>query len=699
VIREARSRRRAIVWTMVGAAAFLAVASRFGGGAAAQSDAPIATATRGDVVVSVGGVGRIVEAGATADIAVPSAAAASSSTTGPTSSPSSAPADAVFARTTGHIAKFLVAPGRRVAAGRALAVLDDGGLAASAITLARNDLATVLLELRQKRTSDPLKGLPPTTAELTAAEVAVTSAREKLETLLRGSRPADVSAARLDVKRANADLETLRGGSAPARARAIALAEDAVRLAQQRLARLFAPASAADLSAAQADVKKAEAELAALLKPAPGPLPEAVAAAKQAVVAAEKKLAQVSGPADPVAVATAQLEIKRAESDLADLQALSPPASAQALAAGQQALDTARAKLAQLTGPPDPAAVAAAQLDHDKAVADLAALQQPAPAPSSEAIAAAQQAVEAARLKLAKLREPANSADVRAARLELERARADLRTLQAGPTPTALAAARAAVASSRAKLAQVVGPPLRSDVTAAQLEVRKAEADRAVLQARGGPASTFDLGLARLKVAAARARLDSALFAQRLLTVRAAEGGTVTALLTVRGAPVDATTPVLTVADLSKLEANVGLSEFDAAQVKRGQRALVAVDALGGKSVAGKVLFAALTGSDSGGVVTFPVRVGLSRSAGLKPGMNVSVRIVIAQRRNVVQLPLEAVAHDDEDRPFVMVVNASGSDVPRRVTLGLANNKVVQIVKGVRAGEHVALAETQGGEE
>jgi len=692
-------RRRAVVCAILGSAVCLVAVLQFGGGAAAQSDAPIATATRGDVVVSVGGVGRIVEAGATADIAVPSAAAASSSSGGATTSPSSAPADAVFARTIGHVARFLVAPGRHVSAGRPLAVLDDGGLAASGIAQARNDLAVARLELQQKRTSDPLKGVPPTAAELAAADVALTSTREKLDTVLRGARPADLSAARLDVTRSNADLETLRGGTMAARARAIALAQETVRLAQARLARLLAPASPADLSAAQADVKKAEADLAALLKPAPAPLPEAVAAAKQAVSAAEKKLAQASGPADPVAVATAQLEVKRAESDLADLQALSPPASPQALAAGQQALDTARAKLAQLTGPPDPAVVAAAQLDRDRAVAELAALQQPAIAPSTEAIAAAQQAVEAARLKFAKVREPANPADVTSARLDVRRARADLRTLQAGPTPTALAAARAAVASSQAKLAQLTGPPLRSDVTAARLDVRKAEADRAVLHARGGPASTFDLGLARLKVVAARTRLDSARFAQRLLTVRAPEAGTVTALLTVPGAPVDTTTPILTVANLSKLEANVGLSEFDSAQVRRGQSALVAVDALGGKTVAGTVLFAALTGSDNGGVVTFPVRVHLSRSAGLKPGMNVSVRIVVAQRRGVVQLPLEAVSHDGEDRPFVTVVNASGADEPRRVTLGLSNNKVVEIVKGVRAGEHVALAETQGGEE
>jgi HlyD family secretion protein len=144
----------------------------------------------------------------------------------------------------------------------------------------------------------------------------------------------------------------------------------------------------------------------------------------------------------------------------------------------------------------------------------------------------------------------------------------------------------------------------------------------------------------------------------------------------------------------------VALSEFDAAEVKRGLNAVVRVDALGGKAFDGRVKFAALAGSDSGGVVTFPVEVSLVHSAGLKPGMNVSVRIVVAERKNVVNVPLEAVSRDENDRAFVNVPSASGTPVRRRVTLGLANNKSVEVVRGLEAGEHVVVAaESGGGEE
>ena len=630
---------------------------QFQGGASAPAANPVAKAVRGDIVVSVGGVGRVVQATPSAQIVVPAAGAASAgsgsvASTGPTGTGGStsgggatAPADAVFSRVSGRVMRFVVAPGQHVVAGQALAFLDDGGSASAIIKQARNDVSTALLEMVQKQTSDPLKGFPATPAELAAGRLGVTSAFAGLARLLGPPRPADVSAARLDVKRARADLETLLGGTPVARAEAIHLAKLNVQLAQDRLAHLLAPADPAEVSAARAEAKRAEADLATLLRPPAPPLVEQITAAQQAVTLARQKLA--------------------------DAQAAGTPAE-----------------------------IAAARLELDQALADLAALLRPPPGPLPEEVDAARQAVDAARSKLAKLLGPPNAGDVRSARLELGRAQADLRTLRAGPNPAALAAARQAVQAFQARLKEVLGPPLGSDEALARFEVRKAQADLAVLRSRGEPASQLDIALARLKVAAARIRLAVAALDGRQLTVRAPSAGTVTALLTTPGAPVDPSTPIVAVDDLDHLAVTVELSEFDAAKVKPGLKATVNVDALGGKPFPGEVLFAALTGTDTNGVVTFPVRVGLARSAGLKPGMNVSVHIVVAQRRDVVQVPLEAVSRDDEDNPIVTTIDKSGAAAPRKVKLGLANNKNVEIVNGLHAGDRIELPESQvGGEE
>ncbi|HEY3185961.1 MAG TPA: efflux RND transporter periplasmic adaptor subunit, partial [Solirubrobacteraceae bacterium] len=652
-------------------------------------------------VVSVGGVGRIVEKNGATLITVPSASTSGTSTSGASGgsgSTTTAPGDSVFPRTSGHVTRILVEPGQRVRAGQVIAVLDDGGTAAAALTAAETERESAAVELEQKLTQDPLRGFPATPAEIAAARVAVTSARQKLARLRAGARPGDIATARADVQKSEGDLETLLGGSPAAHARAVGVAREAVKAAKVRVAHLLKPATPADISAAQADLKKAIADKATLLRPPPPPTQEALDAAQQAVNLAQQKLDRVNGPPDPIAVQQALQDEMTAISAHADLEAQQPPASPLALAAAQAVIETASMKVQKLRGPPDAVEVQAAQSDLAKAKADLAALQQPPVGATQESIDAANQAIDAAKLKLKRVTHP-NPADVESARLDLAKARSDLRTLTAGPGPQALASARKAVAASRARLAQLLAPPLPSDVTAAKADIAKADGDLAALLARSSPASPFDIRLARLKVTAADQKIALARLTEEQLTVRSTTSGTVTEVLTRVGAPVDGSTPVATIADLSDLAAMVNLSEFDAAQVKRGQQARVSVDALGGKVFLGKVLFAALSGSDSGGgVVTFPVLVGLNGLTGVKPGMNASVRIIIAQRHHVLEVPLEAVTKNDEDRPVVTVMDAKGRTSLKPVKLGLANNKSVEILKGVRAGQRLVVAPSEEGD-
>jgi multidrug efflux pump subunit AcrA (membrane-fusion protein) len=636
----ARAPRRALV--LVGIAAALGAA--FGvwklhaRPARAAAQLPFVKASVDDVIVSVGGVGRIIEGRRTGEIPLP---ATSSSGAGTASGAvSTAPADSVFPHTAGRLAEFLVVPGQHVKIGQPLAKLDDGGAARDAIVQAQLDLETAQLELRQKQTSDPTKGLPPTRAEIAAARAAVPAALARLEKLLAPPERADVTAARLDVQRAEADLQALQGGTPEARADALSLAEENVQLAEQRLQKLLTPPNAADVSAAEAEVKKAEADLALLRRPAQGAVSEQIDAAHSAVAAAQQKLADLK----------------------ADKSATT-------------------------------ADIAFAQAEVDKANAELAVLLRPPQTALPEEIASAEQAAATARLKLEKLVAPPDPAEVTAARLEIDRARAELRARQAGPSALSLAAARAAVTAAKARLAKLLGRPAPADVAAARLDVRRAEAELVVLLRRGASASAIDIALSRLKVEGARLRLAIARRARQLLLVRSPSKGTVRALLTVRGAPVDGTTPIAAVADLDRLAVSVGLSEFDESRVRRGLVAVVSVDALGGKKFLGKVTFAALAGADNGGVVTFPVRVSLRHSHGLKPGMNVSVRIIVAEQKGVVALPLEAVSRDDEDRATVKVLNAAGQPALRRVTLGLSNNKIVEIARGVHAGERILLPE------
>ena len=580
---RARPSRRALIWFAVVAAVVAGLSAwRLQGSAEAQASESVATATRGPIVVTVGGVGQIVDG-----LSGQSASGSSASGAG-----SSAPANAVYPSTSGIVSDVLVAPGQQVAAGETLAVINDGGAAASAAAQAEIDLETALLEL------------PPS-----------------------------------------------------ARAGAIDIALTNVTLAQQRLDRARGPADQADLSAADAEVKKARAELAALLRPAPAPTAESLTAARTAVTLAEQRLAKVTGPADPVAIATAEAELKKAE---ADLEALvrsdrTQPVTQREIDAAKAAIAAAKARLAKLLGPPDTADVSAAQLELERAQADLAALLRPSAPPTKESVDAAEQALAAAKEKRARLRQGLPQVDVTAAQLELQRARADLRTLR--------------------------------------IAMRKASS--------GSSSSTADIPvrLGLLKIQGAQNRLTTARAAQSQLEVTSPWTGTISAVYVAEGARVDSTTPVASVSDLDNLAVNVNLSEFDVAQVKVGMSAVVSVDALGGETFSGTVEYVALTGTGASGVVTFPVRVGLEDSEGLKPGMNTSVRIVVAKKANVVRVPLEAVTTDDEDQSFVTVLDESGQQTEVEVETGLENNERVEIVSGLEAGTRVVLPDVTAAQE
>jgi RND family efflux transporter MFP subunit len=215
-----------------------------------------------------------------------------------------------------------------------------------------------------------------------------------------------------------------------------------------------------------------------------------------------------------------------------------------------------------------------------------------------------------------------------------------------------------------------------------------------VLRQRGAPASAIDLALARLKVdvAAQRVGLERQLASR--LTVRANATGTVTSVLTTEGASADATTPIMRVQDLDHLVVTLDLSEFDVGRTRVGAPALITVDALGGQQYGGHVSDVALGGTDNGGVVNFPVTIGLRSHAKLRPGMSVRARVVVRRALGVTRIPVAAVSQGD--RPAVLVRGRKGALVKRPVELGLTGATYVEVRSGLRPDERILVPSSGG---
>jgi len=423
--------------------------------------------------------------------------------------------------------------------------------------------------------------------------------------------------------------------------------------------------------------------------------PAELSAGRAAVHAADDKLRQLTRGPDPVEVSAARLEYDKALAELGALRG----SSGSALEAAQLAVEASRQKLDQAQAPASAPDLTAARLDLAKAQLELQGLGGGTEPASPAALAAGQLAVSLAQQKLAQVTAPANPATVSAARQELAKAQAELVSAQQLYSPAALASARQAVRAATRKLAAARRPP-PDRVSTARSELARAGADLSVLRLRGGPASATDIALARLKLQLARQRLQLASDLARRLDVTAPSAGTVTSILTAPGATVDPTTPIARAPDLGRLFVSVDLSEFDVAKTSVGKHAAMSIDALGGQTVTGRVSAVAPTGVDNNGVVTFPVTVELARTIpGLKPGMSVSVRIVIASRRNVVRVPLEAVGDVKGEAKVTVVTGAGRREQP--VALGLADSKYVEVRGGLRPGERVAVQQlkVESGEE
>ena len=154
---------------------------------------------------------------------------------------------------------------------------------------------------------------------------------------------------------------------------------------------------------------------------------------------------------------------------------------------------------------------------------------------------------------------------------------------------------------------------------------------------------------------------------------------------------------LLTVADLGALLVRVNLNQIDVAKVSVGRKVTLVLDALPGHSYAAVITKVApasvkLPGKDQ---EVFPVEAQLSAPDGLiKPGMTADVRIHLDEKDGVLALPLEAIVKDS-GKSYVNRVT-EGPDHEQKtekveVTLGLRNDRDVEIATGLDEGSRVLL--------
>ncbi len=177
---------------------------------------------------------------------------------------------------------------------------------------------------------------------------------------------------------------------------------------------------------------------------------------------------------------------------------------------------------------------------------------------------------------------------------------------------------------------------------------------------------------------------------------------------------------VMTLAALASMEVKIEVGEHEVVHLKEGQRSEIKVDALEGQTFDGTVVEIAQKalirnpGTEQE-TTSFPVTVALTaRPPGVMPGMSAEVKIVADQRDSTIIVPVQAVTvrpegvlndtkpesveggkqviatpKGEQFAKVVFVIDDSNKVSVRRVRTGIASDTDIEILEGLKEGEHI----------
>ena len=258
--------------------------------------------------------------------------------------------------------------------------------------------------------------------------------------------------------------------------------------------------------------------------------------------------------------------------------------------------------------------------------------------------------------------------------------------------------------AARSNLAEAQRVYDRARANYEQKIIPLAELDRArtaVEQARASVNSIEErVGSARANVAAARDTLSKT-------TMTAPMAGIVTALpveegeVAVIGTMNNPGTILLTIADMSVVEAVMEVDETDIPAVKVGQNATVTIDAYPNKTFKGIVTEVGSSpitrmGAATAEAINFEVKIQIENPPeGVRPGFSASADIITGTRSKALSIPIQALvvrekpkvkpAQDEEG--VYLHKDGKAKFVP--VTTGLTGDTNIEIVKGLADGQQI----------
>jgi RND family efflux transporter MFP subunit len=202
------------------------------------------------------------------------------------------------------------------------------------------------------------------------------------------------------------------------------------------------------------------------------------------------------------------------------------------------------------------------------------------------------------------------------------------------------------------------------------------------------PPTQENIDLAKAQILSAQGQVDSAQALLNNTVLSAPFSGQVDKDNVVVGSIASPNIPVITISN-NNLEIDTGIPEIDVANVKVGSNADITLDAFGsGVIFPATVITIDSTTSIVNGIPVYGAELKFNNSdTRIKPGMTANINIVSDTHSNVILVPKSAVIQKD-NKYFVIIDNGSTKE-SREVTVGLNDDKNIEITTGLKLGEKV----------
>ena len=197
----------------------------------------------------------------------------------------------------------------------------------------------------------------------------------------------------------------------------------------------------------------------------------------------------------------------------------------------------------------------------------------------------------------------------------------------------------------------------------------------------------------------AELNMDNLQEAMNNYTITSPISGTIIEKNAKAGDALSAGSDLCTIFDLSYLEMTLNVDELQVSSLSVGQSVQVTADAVPDKTYTGVVTRVSMKGTSNGGTTTYPVKVRIDETDGLRPGMNANAEIVVAQAKNTLTVPNAAIVRGG----YVLVTQDSPSAVNADpgmiapdgyvyvpVKTGVSDDNYTQIVSGLTGNDTVA---------